>query len=498
MQQCVSQISVIQNIRKMFASPCSTDIIGPSTSASEDDTLKVCVCHVVTPIFRLCQVFGILPVTFRENKPRRTGSTVGQLYQFHKNSTGQDSKDGGGKIGGITTNQQKKKECQAFSSWISFPSIANILWVFGYASVTTWAFSQLHLILRVYFEGTDLYTFGTQTICLYAQANLILINAFMQREKFCEIWALLLQILKKLFLNPCFKLNQFENNSKPSESPPQPQFPLVPPVTALHNFVVASTLLHHLEYQCPSNHQTQATTPFIENDNQFIKQGYQLQKRFKQLKVISFVIMIIIIILSTSHVVTFFNLVFTACFDKTVEDSGLDSVVFGKPPCPLNNFLLLLQKCCYGMIDFVQQSVALLFGTLCMVICFFFGELEEQLEKLFKSFNCGGKMTTESAGVPLYRHLQVQHLRLLYDDLSRVCRLMSQCFGLAIISVLITSVVSITCALYSFALYSGAIEKSERENVLRFYVIWAFHGWFGCFSLILVLIPGQLITNAVN
>lgn len=490
MQQCVSKTSVIQNIQKMITSPCSNDI----TSGGEDNTLKICVCHVVTPIFRLCQVFGILPVTFQEYKRKRSGSSVGQLYQFQENSSGHGpEKNGGEMIGGIAANHQKKKECQAFSRWISFPSIANILWVLGYAGVTAWALSQLNLILRVYFEGTDLYTFGTQTICLYTQANLILINAFMQRETFCEIWVLLLQILKKLFQKPSYQLNQIQKTSNPPETPP-PKFPLVPPVTALHNFAVASTLLHHLEYQ------TQATIPVIQTDNPNIKRGYQLHKRFKLLKIISLVIMIIIIILSTSHVVTFFHLVFTACFDKTVEDKGLESVIFGKPPCPLNNFLLLLQKCCYGMIDFVQQSVALLFGTLCMVIWIFFGELEEQLEKLLKSFNNRGKVTTEPACIPtpLYRHLQVQHLRLLYDDLSRVCRLMSKGFGLAIISVLITSVVSITCALYSFALYSGAIEKSERESVVRFYVIWAFHGWFGCFSLILVLIPGQLITNAVN
>lgn len=451
----------------MFVSPCSDEEIGNCCSEGPEEAV-ICVCQALTPVVRFCQIFGIAPIELHNSSDRNKNDRIRSAHYRHN------------LVPGTIATVKTRKKCGISSKWYALPSITNAILVFSCLSVTTWFFFKIPIILRVYFEGTDLYTFGTQTLCLYVQCNLILINSFIQRKKFCEIWDLLIHVLKELTRRTYIQ-REYVLTSQPST------------LETLANLTMGVALPHypvHNHNQSEAKAQTgqHATEDHLTGNPGNNKTG--LRKRLKLIRICSYVSVLIVLVLSICHTISFIHLVFNACFEKLV-DPGIGREISGKPPCPFSDFFLFLQKLLYGMIDFIQQGVAILFGILCLIVYTFFGEIEEQLEHVLKSGH-----DIKTSGVQ--RHCQVDRLRMIYEDLNRICRLMGQCFGLAVLAVMISSVVSITCALYSFTLYSGAFVKEHIRGLERFYVIWAFHGWFGLYCLVMTLIPSQMLTNAVR
>ncbi|CAL8144814.1 unnamed protein product [Orchesella dallaii] len=484
---------IIESIRKILGSPCET-----VTNHGENEA-KICICEAISPVLRYCQFFGIFPASLHSPyDDDDDGGGTGEKSDLGAKLFNKGVLANATNVSTASSTLQKSK-CYIKARWFSYPSFVNSLLLVSFFVVTTWVLLNIQNVLKVYFLGTDFYTFGTQTICLYSQNIIILGSSFIHRKKFGEIWTLLLKTLRKLGENPVHHNKSFHGGAASGNN-----------YYSVKKLVIETILQNTADQIRHQNISGIAEELDKENEEPVaievdIKKGSKIWHRLKLLRIFSIVAISTAFILSLVHTTLVTTLLFNACFDAANEtDPTIGNFASGKPPCPFGNFFLFMQKLFYGVIDFVHQGVAVLFGVMCLVVYIFFREIEEQMEATLKSGRGHGHggdtnmSNTKLNSVGIQSHFTIECLRMCYEDLSQCCRLMSQCFGLGILAVMITSVISITCSLYSYTLYTGAIQNDETVNVAKFYVIWAFHGWFGAFCLAFILLPGQMITSVLS
>lgn len=173
-----------------------------------------CLCWCIKPIFTLCQIIGIVPAQFVHTKEQVFQASSSPPLMLSEQiayvavniGTLEARNDGSTHIYHMEPDDSKSLEnstppetahpCQCALSvkFLSVPSLINVIVMAHFITITIWFFINATTILKIYFNGTDLYTFGLQVELLYLQASGILMNALLSRRKLQRVWALIQRV----------------------------------------------------------------------------------------------------------------------------------------------------------------------------------------------------------------------------------------------------------------------------------------------------------------
>jgi hypothetical protein len=103
------------------------------------------------------------------------------------------------------------------------------------------------------------------------------------------------------------------------------------------------------------------------------------------------------------------------------------------------------------------------------------------------------------------RSKRLEHLRISHETLCRASRMMGDCFGVPVLIVCVSSLLSVTCALYTGALRMGVFNLDHNQNtndnfdkIGGFYILSIVQGLIALLVLTLILLSGQIVRNMVR
>jgi hypothetical protein len=375
----------------------------------------------------------------------RLAQIIGIAPIIFKNGSNQD-----GKIRPEIEISKKLREplCRRMvcsAPYLSLPSISNSIMTCHLTWVTVWVTFNIKSMLGVMFTGTDLYAFSIQVQLFFIQSTTVLLLSFLKRKKLAN----LMNSLHRIYQG----LNSFGNGIITNQS---------------HD-------------------------PCLEN------RTLVMQKRMKKARILSLIITVSIIVIGLGYAAYFINFAFAGCF-KAVEDSpstfaGLKGAAnaksTGRSLCPLHNIALLIEKFTYVLLGIYHQTICGLFCMFCIIILIMYQEVAKQLETIF--IDRSSEIKNDD--------LAIEKLRIAHEKLGECCRIMGSVFGLPILGACVTSVVSITCSIYTILIGSADMNNTFNlsiDDFARYAILWGFHGVLGFITLWVNLISGQLVQNGVR
>lgn len=217
------------------------------------------------------------------------------------------------------------------------------------------------------------------------------------------------------------------------------------------------------------------------------------------------------------YAIYFIPYVFKWCFNFE-ENKPQKNVVI--PPCPLNSPFLFLQKIGYCFLIVYNTGFAMLFSGLCGILRILYREIGLQLattldqNKVYVFWKITFKIDIiwiscfHSPRKGLTRADKLENLRMSHESLCKVSRWIGECCGPSILLVCVAALLSITCGVYTGLLRMGVrsvdLEKQKAEGaIIRygtswFYVLADVQGLTAVSVLLVIVVSGQLVKNAVS